>query len=57
MASIRGYVGSKLSKGAPKRQKAPFGPSLGPLGTRRPCLATLLRAYSPRSHSTQRGNR
>ena len=58
--ACKGYLGGKSAKGAPKRQKTPFGPSmesLGPrsvnpayAGGRHPCLVTLLRTYLRRSH-------
>jgi hypothetical protein len=54
--SSKGYLGRMPAKGAPKRQKAPFGPSLGSLGARRPCLATLLRPFSRGSHQPLRGD-
>ena len=43
------------AKAAPKRQKAPFGPSLEPLGARHPCLVTLLQPFSRGSHQPMRG--
>jgi hypothetical protein len=56
----KGYLGRMPAKVAPKRQKAPFGPSLESLGARddgprHPCLATLLQPFSRGSHQPLRG--